>query len=519
MKAKTFLKDKNIYVALISVFVFGLIAHGYRFVDLAFGGDSMLMIVQDDYLWQVSLGRFMQPLLLMLRGGMETPLLIGFLSMLWIGLSALIIIRMLNIKSYLGIILTAGIMVCNTVLTSANAAFLGWLDLYAVALFLAVLGVRLIDKDKIWQIILGILCIALSLGTYQSYLFVAVGLMMFIIIRELYSNSEIKKTLLKALRYVASLLIGGGIYYLLWKLILKMIHLDAAESYNGIADVGNYSNTSIFGLIGLTYKKFFEFLCKPGLFIHPDMEGRLAGSFWPLVLLFANILIFLMIIELIVIINMITKKGLWAYILQALIVIFLPFGLGGVAFISKGLIHPLMIYGSYMIYIFFIAVMEDYLQVAAEKAKDIHLSLVQIMVMVLLGILIWNNIVYSNQVYLKRALQENVVKTTMTSILDDIKEVEGYVPGITPVAFYGDLDSNEYIFDIDGTELLTVYGMGKTSLSYQGTDYAYIKYYTSERINLTRAEYNNPDVLAMPQYPNQGSIGFVGDVLVIKLSD
>ena len=105
-------------------------------------------------------------------------------------------------------------MVCNTVLTSANAAFLGWLDLYAVALLLAVLGVRLIDKDKIWQIILGILCIALSLGTYQSYLFVAVGLMMFIIIRELYSNSEIKKTLLKALRYVASLLIGGGIYYL-----------------------------------------------------------------------------------------------------------------------------------------------------------------------------------------------------------------------------------------------------------------------------------------------------------------
>ena len=107
----------------------------------------------------------------------------------------------------------------------------------------------------------------------------------------------------------------------------------------------------------------------------------------------------------------------------------------------------------------------------------------------------------------------------MTSILNDIKDVEGYVPGITPVAFYGDLDTNEYIYDINGTEQLTVYGMGKTSLSYQGTDYAYIKYYTSERINLTRAEYNNPDVLAMPQYPNQGSIGFVGDVLVIKLSD
>ncbi|MCM1056365.1 MAG: hypothetical protein NC517_01990 [Firmicutes bacterium] len=52
-----------------------------------------------------------------------------------------------------------------------------------------------------------------------------------------------------------------------------------------------------------------------------------------------------------------------------------------------------------------------------------------------------------------------------------------------------------------------------------GPDYAFLQYEVSVLMNYTRIAAAEPEVMSMPAYPEQGSIGYVGDILVIKISD
>ena len=56
---------------------------------------------------------------------------------------------------------------------------------------------------------------------------------------------------------------------------------------------------------------------------------------------------------------------------------------------------------------------------------------------VMLGLISWSNLIFANQLYLKKALQEEAALSLMTRVVDDIEDFEGYIPGQTPVAFVG----------------------------------------------------------------------------------
>ena len=136
-------------------------------------------------------------------------------------------------------------------------------------------------------------------------------------------------------------------------------------------------------------------------------------------------------------------------------------------------------------------------------------------------IIVWNNIVYSNQVYLKKELITEATISLMNRIVDDVEDYENYEPGVTKVALYGSFEDSDYVTDIDGFEDIAIYGMGKTAVTYQGVDYAMISYIINANISLDRIT-NEEDIAIvneMPSYPSHGSIGYVGDILVVKISD
>jgi hypothetical protein len=87
------------------------------------------------------------------------------------------------------------------------------------------------------------------------------------------------------------------------------------------------------------------------------------------------------------------------------------------------------------------------------------------------------------------------------------------------VAFSGSFENSPYIQELYGFEDILPYGMGKTSLTYIGTEQAFLKYELNVLINTTSISAEDDEVQKMPTYPLEGSVGYVGDVLVVKISD
>ena len=130
-------------IAILATIFWCFFVHGYRFANNMFTHDSLLQIYQDDSAWQIALGRVFQPVLLFFRGGICNPWLICFCALIWYCLTVCILTDLLEIQSAVEIVLLAGITVANLTITVANAAFLPWVDFFALALFLSCLGVWL----------------------------------------------------------------------------------------------------------------------------------------------------------------------------------------------------------------------------------------------------------------------------------------------------------------------------------------------------------------------------------------
>ena len=119
---------------------------------------------------------------------------------------------------------------------------------------------------------------------------------------------------------------------------------------------------------------------------------------------------------------------------------------------------------------------------------------------------------------MKKSLQESAAQTLMNRIVHDIESMDGYVAGQTPVAFCGSFERTDYTRHIEHLEDILPYGMGKTSLIYEGVEYAYMKYMMNVNMNLIRIAGDNETVIQMPTYPNKGSVAVVDGVIVVKIS-
>ena len=506
---KIYEKPMQRYVCVFGFVVFWyLFAHGYRFSNNMFAHDALLQIYQDDSAWQIALGRVLQPILIFLRGGLCNPWLLSVCALLWLSLSVYLVVDLLEVRKLVSIAVISGVMACNAVLTSLNASFLPWVDFFMLSLFLAVAGVWLCRKGTWKCFCLGTILLAAAMGIYQAYICVSIVLVIFLLIRETQKETELKGFMKKVLYYCGSLLAAALLYYLMWQTIRRIFGIWVADSYNGLASLGDYTETSIFSTIGLAYRKTFYYLTHPDIFVTMTFRGRSLSVVWKYLLCGANILAAAGLIFSLVRKNMEKRKRLWQYLFQVMLLLVLPAAVNFVCIISKGNDHILTLYALVLPYVYAIALAEEKGGVWVRAA-------------VLLSVLciVWSNVVYANQTYLKRELQERAVTSFMTRIVTDMEEMEGYESGITPVAFCGPFGSSPYLQEMEGLEELLPYGMTKTPLTYTGTEEAFIRYELAVPINYTRVSWEDPEVVSMPTYPNEGSIAYVGDVLVIKISN
>lgn len=234
---------------VLCVLFFNIIAHGYRFVNLMFNGDSLL-IYQTDQNWKYSIGRIFQPFYWKLRGDLVAPMLIATLAVFYFTAALVLIVRMFKLQNKLHIALLCALLAVNITTTSTFATDFHEGDTYMLALLCATLCVTLFRKA---HPVLGGVFICLCLGFYQAYLQLAIGLLILLFMQDLLEGKNPSKVFLSGLKSIAMLLGGSIAYTLIMRVLLHVKGIVLADHYNGLTNVGDYSNTSIPRLVVDTY--------------------------------------------------------------------------------------------------------------------------------------------------------------------------------------------------------------------------------------------------------------------------
>ena len=482
--------------AFLSTLFWSLAAHAFCYYNAFFSHDS-LYVFQDDLAFEISIGRFLQPLYRLLRGYIGTPWIVGLLSILYLTLISFMILRLFEIKDKVSVICISGVLSCSLVITLINATYITYSDAFMFSFLLSVFAVFACVKLKSY--LLSILSIFFLCSIYQGYFQVAVLLFMAMIVKELL-NKELSalQVIKKGLVYLSVLLAGLIVYFAFYKFTLFVLPISPSGSYISLEGVGKYGKlNNIFALFFGAYKYVFNWL------IHPK-------TIYPQLVFVLNICFVLSTIINLILRVVKAKLSIQKLTLFVLILFLFPFGMNVVYFISKGVVHDLMLYSFYFIYIF-----------AIVLAKDVN-SCFNCFVKTIAFLFIIINCYTSNQIYVKKQLEFQSSLSVMTRILAKLESVDGYEPGVTPVVFIGDINGAKIALKRPGMNNLYK-GAGSTIYySFTYDPYAFVTQIMGYPINKKILQNCNKEELDivkdMPAFPDMNSCVLYNGSVFIKLN-
>lgn len=279
--AKAFLTDPRWKTCVFSVLAFGLLAHAYGYFGIYHSGDSLEGFYRADDLFQIGLGRFLQPVYTHLRGLVGVPWLCGLISLAWIAAALCLIADLFQVRRKSTLVLMGALLATAPMLAFCNAGYFNFTDIFMCAFFLSVLAVWLMRRFR-WGFLAGAVCLVGSLGLYQSFMASACGLVtMLFILDALDGQTGPRGLAATASKGAGMALLGGVLYKVCMEAALRLTGVEVSTAYNTVAYVGNYDQYSIAQLIVDTYRYVAEYLFD-WLPVHPKLYAawlhRAAGA-------------------------------------------------------------------------------------------------------------------------------------------------------------------------------------------------------------------------------------------------
>lgn len=440
------------------------------------------------------------------------PWVIGILGLCFLGLTAVALTELLEIRRPVVAVLCGGLLVAFPALAS-TFAYVFTLDGYMLAMLLSVLAVLLTKKYRrgFWA---GALCLAFSLGIYQAYLPFAILLCIYqvlILLGEGGWSKDRMGTLRKVGSYLGMGILGFAAYYVILRILLAIQRKELA-SYQGIGMAGTLPKEGMLATLRQIYVDFVSF----------TLGGRI---------LFQNLysaaaVLLLTLLTLFVLIKLLLVRKWWKkagfYGILVLLALALPICTSCIRLVSPELnYHLLMRYQWVLFLICMMAFCEKYLGTKELKVGRAGAPAWWI----LLGssvILIFcyglaDNVAYSN-------LAKKYEKTYAYCIrlLDRIEQTEGYYQGI-PVALMGVVGEDAFpVTDLTGEVTGNMIGLSGDYLLYTGANYeAFIKNYLGATLNIVDVEvmgeiYYKDEYVSMDGFPGSNSTRVVDGILYVK---
>ena len=343
---KKLINKKNIYwivgiVTLLFIINYPLMSKNIITADVLLNNSFY-----NGYSWEVSLGRFGLFALGIFKSYISVPFIDLIISYLLISFSLILIFDLFEIKKFLNRIIII-LVICISPIISATLIFNYCSVGYLLAFFLSILSLYIYYncKNRIFKIIVPIILLVVSLSMYQAYLSLIISVFVFYNMRLIITKKIDYK---KIVPYIFMILGSVGIYFILMKLSLFVLHIDAA----------NYSNANSIGIstilslpskfidsYKLTYQFFFTDIFMKNSFMHNNILYIVIGLFAIIYLLFK------------VFSNKLDIKNI---IILLVLVLLIPVFINSVIFVISDSKLQLLMSASYlMISIFIISILDN----------------------------------------------------------------------------------------------------------------------------------------------------------------
>lgn len=510
---------KQLYLSLAATFLWGLFAHGYAFCGNLVSHDSLREFHSEILGNEIKMGsgRIMTPIYRDLLGSDVTlPWMMGLLALLWIGLAVFLIVRLFRVESKVTAVLIAGVCATNIAVSSTTATYIHDLDSYMFSMLCAVVAVHIWRNHALgW--LLGSVFIAGSLGIYQSFVFVAVTLAMLVCIFDLLDEKPFAKVFLNGIKAVLMLLLGGILYYLLMKVMLSLAGMElVGGEYNSLDRMTTLASVSIVGQVTSAYQDFFSRLFN-------------AYSGYPSILVKGGTLVLLIGCLIVVAAGLMGHKVRVAEkVLCAVLVLLLPLGMNMIHVLTVGKNHDLMTYPIWLFYVMALLLADWALRKwhPDRKFPETILKGQRMLCLMLVFLILYGNVRFSNGMYMKKALEHEAYMSLMTRIVAGMERVEDYIPGETEVVIVG-LPENLNEIMPGFKDYWNVTGMTSPDMIYTGERsrfQAYFDYMMGLPIQLADGEtwnesFQREAVMQMPVYPAKECMQVIDGVLYVKLGN
>ena len=386
--------------------------------------------------------------------------------------------------------------------------------------FLVVMSIYILRKDKqslakkVCIIFFSSLFLGFAIGNSQIAASIWAVLAIISIMKNLFDSDNQKRYDYRNLIYYVIVGILGVLIYFLGIFVTKKVTGIGMNDYNDYGNALKWTFKSFFATILLTYKDFFTWF-----FIKIPYTNVHFRNFLRII----NVCIFLwtFIFYIWTFVKNRSRYKVFDIIFFFLCVLILPFAANLTDFFAKGLhMYELTTYPFYFLYLVPIIIYP--LQNIILK-KVLSFSFL---------ILLCNNIIFANIVHCETKINYDATQSAMNRILYEIEKTDGYIPGVTPVMFIGNLKNNPILkrdYNMLHSKLIHC-SMGRLSVTYVNTYYNFLSYVLAANINssltwtawgdISEFEEKYYDELKnMKNYPSDECCKLIDGILFVRLSD
>lgn len=503
-----FKKNKDI---IITTFIVGLIAHAYCFFNYLPTWDSIINTQTVGATF--SSGRWLLKYAGMIFSDYSLSWINGIVSLLFIGLSVIMLAEVFDIKNSIYRSLVAALFVTFPAVTS-TFTFIFTADCYMMAFFLVTSAVYVCHKYTKWGFVPAMILLACSIGIYQAYLSVfLVAVTILIIFDTSLSDIKFSELVKKYYKYIIAFIGGFVLYEVTLKLFLAVKGIELS-SYQGINDTGVLPPKEMIRAFAVNILNLLN-LYGIDLF---DLNGRSIK-----IGLYSVICLLLLLAMLVLTITVIIKKQLYKKPAKIFLLIFEFFAMFIFAFVLRyttvnigySAIMEMSVCLFYIIQIVFLLRLPSDSK-ASKVIKSITLTA--------FCILIVYNSVSSNVNYFYMHLRYERSYATAQNVINDIRESVNFDSQKNKVAVIGaDYKTSENTWN---DTLPTIRGSedADTVLISQNHYIKFWHYFLGIDVNeASESEANEisktDEFKNMPSYPNKGYIKEINGIIVAKISD
>ena len=506
--------DKEIFFLLFFLF---FIIHGEMLFNKISWWDDITGVFGSapDYNMPLPHGRWFGWLLEPFFTSGSLPVFNGIIVAVCISLSSLILFNMFHIQNKIHKILL-GLILISIPAVSANLGYMGSSGSNFIGILLCICGAYLsclsihISQKLTAQYWLGAVLFACSLGEYQCYFSLYLSLCLLFFIHSILSKPITFKEFYNCCGYYVINVCAGLIIYLAVLQValrfadVRLLHYAHTDTY-GIVPFLDYLER-----LGFSYYLFFNpYLCSSANMFPFKWNG------WYIILLSLNILLSAMVV------GMTFRTGKKETRFQFyMLILLLPCALNfNVILYGWEPLHSLHVYHQFALFLLPLVLFMSIQNISHQRAFNSLIRTAHIATIFSIFIFVFLYVRYDNYCYMLSELRLSQSIRYFTTLATKIMSLKDYNENF-PVVFINErkkrsnADTIQEFYDYPVTN---PYGYPFLN-SYPGSSRAFLKHwcgYTPVFGDAKKFE-RNDFVIKMPNYPNDGSIKIIDNVIVVK---